>query len=85
MRCFANFEEIKCASVWHHHHPGILKGYKVNDRQKGPEYGRIDPHLLRVLLFGVRQGLIIIIGAIEVYLGVERTIVPRHKQREGME
>jgi len=35
----------------------------------------------RALWFAVRQALIIILGAIEDYLGIERSIVPRHKRR----
>jgi len=44
----------------------------------------IDPRV-RVLWLGIRQGLIIVLGAIEDYLGVERSIVPRHKRRRGHE
>lgn len=37
----------------------------------------------RVLLIAVRQGLLIIIAAIETYLGLERSRVPRHVERGG--
>lgn len=33
----------------------------------------------RLFLLAVRQGLIIVIGAIEDYLGVDRSIRPKHK------
>lgn len=36
----------------------------------------------RILLMSVRQALIIILGAIEDYLGVSRSIVPRRKRDE---
>ena len=34
----------------------------------------------RVLLMAVRQALIIALGAIEDYLGLERSIIPRRKR-----
>jgi hypothetical protein len=34
----------------------------------------------RVLLISIRQALIMILGAIEDYLGVERSITPKHKR-----
>jgi hypothetical protein len=34
----------------------------------------------RTLALAVRQALIIILGAIEDWLGMERSIVPRHKR-----
>ena len=40
---------------------------------------RIDPRL-RILLTSVRQGLIICVGAIEEYLYLERTFVPKRKR-----
>jgi hypothetical protein len=39
----------------------------------------------RILWMGVRQGLIIIIGAIEEYLGLERSIVPRRKRPRNID
>lgn len=32
-------------------------------------------------MISVRQALIMLIGALEDYLGIERSIVPRHKRR----
>lgn len=40
------------------------------------------PHKDRLLWFGLRQALIIALGHVEDYLGVERSIVPQHKRRE---
>ena len=34
----------------------------------------------RTLLMAVRQAIIIVLGAIEDYLQMERSIVPRHKR-----
>lgn len=34
----------------------------------------------RCLLLALRQALIMILGAIEDYLGMERSIIPRHKR-----
>lgn len=34
----------------------------------------------RALLLSIRQALIIALGAIEDYLGLERSIVPRHRR-----
>lgn len=34
----------------------------------------------RTLLLAIRQALIIAIGAIEDFLGMERSIVPKHKR-----
>jgi len=34
----------------------------------------------KVLWMAIRQALIIILGAIEDYLGIERSIVPRRKR-----
>jgi hypothetical protein len=36
----------------------------------------------RVLLLGIRQALLIALGAIEDYLDVKRTVKPLHKQTE---
>ena len=41
------------------------------------------PDCERVLLLSVRQALIIVLGAIETYLGMERSIVPKHKREAG--
>jgi len=32
----------------------------------------------RVLLLSIRQALLIILGAIEDYLGMERSVIPKH-------
>lgn len=37
-------------------------------------------HRQRVLLLAVRQALIMVLGALEDYLEMERSIVPRHKR-----
>ncbi len=34
----------------------------------------------RTLLYAIRQALFIILGAIEDYLGLERSVVPKHKR-----
>jgi hypothetical protein len=34
----------------------------------------------RILLMAFRQALIMMLGALETYLDMERSIVPRHKQ-----
>jgi len=34
----------------------------------------------RVLLIAIRQALIIALGALEEYLGMERSIVPKHRR-----
>ncbi len=34
----------------------------------------------RALWLSIRQALIIVLGAIEDYLGMERSITPRHKR-----
>ena len=36
----------------------------------------------RILLMAIRQALIIALGAIEDYLEMERSIVPRHKRKD---
>jgi len=35
---------------------------------------------VRVLLLAIRQALIIALGAIEDYLGMARSIIPKHKR-----
>lgn len=45
-----------------------------------PPERRIIENRTRVLLMAVRQGLIIILGGIEDYLEIERSITPRHKR-----
>jgi len=35
----------------------------------------------RVLLLAIRQALIIALGALEEYLGMERSIIPKHKRQ----
>ena len=39
----------------------------------------------RTLLMAVRQALIIALGAIEEYLGLQRSIVPRRKREQSGE
>ncbi len=36
---------------------------------------------VRILLIAIRQGLLIMLGAIEVFLDMERSVIPKH-QRE---
>jgi hypothetical protein len=43
------------------------------------------PPRLRILLMTVRQALIIVLGAIEDYLEMERSIIPRHGLRRRAE
>lgn len=38
------------------------------------------PDRQRILLMAIRQALIIVLGAIEDYLSLERTVIPRHKR-----
>lgn len=42
--------------------------------------GAILTHKQRVLLLAVRQALIIMVGAIENYLGMEQSIVPKRER-----
>lgn len=42
-------------------------------------HARIEPRT-RVLLLAIRQAVIIILGAIEEYLEMERSIIPRNKR-----
>ena len=37
----------------------------------------------RVLLMAIRQAMLICLGAIETYLGLDRTVVPRRKRDDG--
>jgi hypothetical protein len=36
----------------------------------------------RALLLAIRQALIMMLGAIEDYLEIERSIIPRHKRKD---
>ncbi len=36
----------------------------------------------RILLLAVRQAVLMILGAIEDYLGMERSVVPQHLRKE---
>ena len=36
----------------------------------------------RFLWLGIRQGLLIILGAIEEFLGLERSIIPKHLRED---
>jgi len=38
-----------------------------------------DPKL-KVLLMAIRQALLIALGALEVYLDMERSVIPKHKK-----
>lgn len=40
---------------------------------------------VRILWMGIRQALIMAIGAIEEYLGLERSIVPRRKRPRNVD
>jgi hypothetical protein len=44
--------------------------------------GKMSEAKTRAFLFTVRQALIILLGALEDYLSLERSIVPKHK-RDG--
>lgn len=37
----------------------------------------------RVLWLAIRQAVLICLGAIETYLGLDRTVVPKRKRDEG--
>jgi len=39
------------------------------------------PDKNRVLLLSVRQALLMVLGALEDYLGVERSVTPKHARR----
>ena len=39
----------------------------------------------RLLWMTIRQVLIILLGAVEVYLGLERSIVPRKKREQSLD
>ena len=41
--------------------------------------GQVDERN-KMLLLAVRQALLMILGAIETYLGMERSVVPKHKR-----
>ena len=43
------------------------------------------PDPTRNLWLAIRQALIIVLGAIEEYLGLERSIVPKHKRERTSE
>jgi len=38
-----------------------------------------DPKL-KILLMAIRQALLIALGALEVYLEIERSVIPKHKK-----
>jgi hypothetical protein len=38
-----------------------------------------DPKL-KVLLMAIRQALLIALGALEEYIGLERSVIPKHKK-----
>lgn len=44
------------------------------------EHATLQPDKHRALLLIVRQCLIMLLGALEDYLELERSIVPRHKR-----
>ena len=35
------------------------------------------------LLIAIRQALLLVLGAIEDYLGMERSVIPKHKRNDG--
>lgn len=37
----------------------------------------------RWLLLAIRQALLVALGAIEVYLGLERSVTPKHKRKSA--
>lgn len=37
----------------------------------------------RALLLAIRQALLIVLGAIEEYLGMERSVTPKHRRDGG--
>lgn len=37
----------------------------------------------RILWLAIRQAMLICLGAIETYLGLDRTVVPKRKRDEG--
>jgi len=39
----------------------------------------IDPKL-KILLMAIRQALLIALGALEEYMGIERSVIPKHKK-----
>lgn len=39
----------------------------------------LDPKL-KVLLMAIRQALLIALGALENYLDIERSVIPKHKK-----
>jgi hypothetical protein len=39
----------------------------------------LDPKL-KVLLMAIRQALLIALGALEEYIGLERSVIPKHKK-----
>jgi hypothetical protein len=50
--------------------PAKERGYNIEERQ-------------RILWMGIRQALIIALGAIEDFLGLERSIIPRKRRGDG--
>lgn len=47
-----------------------------------PPPGTVDPRM-RMLLLAVRQSLLIVLGAVESYLCMERSVQPKHKRDEA--
>lgn len=37
----------------------------------------------RLLLLSLRQASLIVLGAVENYLGIDRTVIPKHKRKNG--
>lgn len=60
----------------------MLQKTEHNYLQSQQNYGTIDtkPDKERVLWMSFRQALIIILGAIEDYLEMPRSVIPRHKR-----
>ena len=57
----------------------ILTG-RVRDLSRMATCGKLAEERTRAMLMSVRQALIIMLGAIEDYLEMERSIVPRRKR-----
>jgi hypothetical protein len=60
---------------------GAGRGDEMGDLKSGREYDKIDDRM-RILWLAIRQALLIALGAIEEFLGLERTRIPKHKREE---
>lgn len=61
----------------------ILTG-RVRDLSRMATCGKLAEERTRAMLMSVRQALIIMLGAIEDYLEMERSIVPRRKRDKNV-